>query len=93
LIVVHISGDGKMGSKEPLRITRLGSKGEHVNSLITGEHTLHVAPGTFEVIVLGTPPENGLTGAGQKVTVGAYQERQITIAVNRGGHHPAHSRH
>jgi hypothetical protein len=85
-IVVHVSGHGRQDAKLPLRITRLGSKGEDLSSLETGEHTIHVAPGNFEVIVLGTPPEKGLGGAGQKVIVGPNQEVKVAISLQPSGH-------
>ena len=37
----------------PLRISRFGRNGEVVSSIETKEHTVHVAPGKYEIVALG----------------------------------------
>jgi hypothetical protein len=91
-INVTVTDGGRPATGLPLRITRLGPKGEHVSSLVTGEQTIHVSPGTFEVTVLGTPPTNGLSATGQKVTVAAYEDVRIPISLNQPHHPPQHKR-
>lgn len=39
----------KAAEGEPLRIEKLGSGGQVLSTLITTEHTLHVAPGSYEI--------------------------------------------
>ncbi len=92
-IVVDVSGDHSPAAEQGLRIARLDSKGQAVNTLETAEHTIHVAPGTFEVILLGTPPEKGLAGAGQVVTVAANQEVKVAISLHPKGHASARHHH
>ena len=41
-------------STEPLRIEKLGPEGKVLSSLITAEHTIHVAPGTYEIQAVET---------------------------------------
>jgi hypothetical protein len=91
-IIVHVSGSSRSSSQQGLKITRLGSKGEEITSLETAERAIHLAPGVFAVTVPGTPPEKGLPGAGQKVTVGADEEVSVTIALHQGRHPSAQHR-
>lgn len=91
-IVVHVTGGNHSSPQQGLEITRLGSKGEHVSSLETKEHTIHVAPGVFEVTVLGTPAEKGLTGAGQRVTIAAHQQVNVVIPLKPKSHPSARRR-
>jgi hypothetical protein len=85
-ILVHVSSDGHPIPQQPIRITRLGSKGEDVSSLETMEHTIHVAPGVFEVAVptsgAVTGTVTGPTGTSQRVTVAAHQEVKVIISLS-----------
>ena len=58
----------------PLRIARLGTAGEVLASTDTGQHTVHVVPGRYEVAASGG-------GAPQTVVVNAGQELEVTIAI------------
>lgn len=89
-LIVHVPGgcgprrcETPTGTREltsqPLRITRLGAGGEALSSLETHEHTVHVAPGLYEIAVLG---DNGGAFTATKVTVSADQELEVTLEVD-----------
>ena len=74
-IILHFQAEGSNGqegflgtAQEPLRVSRLGPKGEVLNSVETREDTLHVPPGRYEIALLdvgGSPPMMVTVKAGQ----------------------------
>ena len=67
---------------QPLRISRLGPNGEVVSSVETAEHTIHVSPGTYEILALGryvSGVDVGFTSTTE--AVGAGQELEVTLKI------------
>jgi hypothetical protein len=59
---------------EPVGIVKLGPAGEVLTKLVTGQHTVHVAPGTYEIRASEKPSENW-----PRVTVTAGQTQEVTL--------------
>jgi hypothetical protein len=91
-IIVHVYGcSGPAGGCRyyedlALLITRLGPAGEALSSieLHPESHTVHVAPGEYEVAYLTKPGGRPVTGFGQsaRATVVAGQELEIELRMN-----------
>jgi hypothetical protein len=74
---VPVPGQERCRPKEsqPLRITRLGPGGEDLSSVETENHTVHLAPGRYEIGAAEAHSESRPT----QVIVSAGQELAITL--------------
>lgn len=85
-LIVHVHGcGGPLGGCRyyedlALRITRLGPTGEALASIEPESHTVHVAPGVYEVAYL--TERGGRPVQSTRVTVIAGQEQEVRLTMN-----------
>ena len=89
LLTAPIPEVGKPGRSEripeetqPLRMIRRGTDGEVASSIETSEHTLHVAPGSYEIQVIETGRGGGAYDP-KDVAVTTGQTQEVTLEIEQ----------
>lgn len=83
LVCCSVNERTTLDETQPLRIIWRGTGGEVIGSSETSEHTVHLAPGSYEIQVVSRP--GGAAYGHKEVTLSAGQTQEVTFTIRLCG--------